>query len=316
MARRLYHDGGAAGSMPALGRRGERAEACARPPVRRSAPPPARHRPPRRGCAPAGMHALPCASAALPHDDDACGWTALLPPLPPPRRLHRRASAPTRPSSAPGSPASPRRAGWRRCGPQWRIAVLDAQRVGDGASGRNSGFVVDLPHYVAGARSRGQSAPAPSRPRRAAGSCASWCARTRIDCDWTERGRLHGAGGDAGMRALERFCAGAEALGEPYQRLDRAALAALTGTTYYRAGARTPGTVHGAARGAGARAGALAAGQRRRCSRSRRCARSASSDGFALESDDRRRSPPRGCSSRPTGSRRRSDSCATGCSRS
>ena len=28
--------------------------------------------------------------------------------------------------------------------PEWRIAVVDAQRVGSGASGRASGFVVDL----------------------------------------------------------------------------------------------------------------------------------------------------------------------------
>src|SRR5262249_59819741 len=44
-----------------------------------------------------------------------------------------------------------------------------------------------------------------------------------------------------GMRQLEEFCRGAGQMGEPYERLDSAALAAIIGTSFYRAAVRTPG---------------------------------------------------------------------------
>lgn len=34
--------------------------------------------------------------------------------------------------------------------PDWKIAILDALCVGQGASGRNSGFVMDLGHWQSG----------------------------------------------------------------------------------------------------------------------------------------------------------------------
>ena len=177
----------------------------------------------------------------LPQDDDACGWTALLSALPPPRRLQgaQRADAAIIGAGFTGLAVARRLAALR---PDWRIAVLDAQRVGGGASGRNSGFVVDLPHYV--------PARGPEGNRRLLRLGRAGLQQLRelvhthaIDCDWTERGRLHGGAGDEGMRHLERFIAGAEALGEPYERLDRAALAARIGTAYYRGAVRTPGSI-------------------------------------------------------------------------
>lgn len=177
----------------------------------------------------------------LPNDDDACGWTALLPALPPARRLRgdERADCAVIGAGFTGLAAARRLATLR---PDWRIAVLEAQRVGGGASGRNSGFVVDLPHYIPARGLEGNLRLL--RLGRAGLQRLRELVRAHaIDCDWMERGRLHTAAGDEGMRALERFLAGADALGEPIERLDRDALAALVGTSYYRAGARTPGTV-------------------------------------------------------------------------
>jgi glycine/D-amino acid oxidase-like deaminating enzyme len=177
----------------------------------------------------------------LPHDDDACGWSALLPPLPAPRRLagSERVEAAFIGAGFTGLAAARR---WATVRPQSRLAVLDAQRVGGSASGRNSGFIVDLPHYLAARGLEGNR----RLLRLGRGGMEQLRALVQahaIDCDWTEGGRLHGAAGEHGMRALAAFCAGADALGEPYERLDGQALAALTGTTYYRAGARTPGSV-------------------------------------------------------------------------
>lgn len=177
----------------------------------------------------------------LPNDDHGCGWMAALPPLAPPRRLvsEQRADCVVLGAGFTGL-ATARQLATHQ--PAWRIVVLDAQRVGCGASGRNSGFVVDVGHYepkldVGGNRRHVRLARAGLEHLRTLVHAHA------IDCTWTERGRLHGAVGDVGMRELDTFYAGLEAMGEPYESLDAATVAAVTGTTYYRAAARTPGTV-------------------------------------------------------------------------
>src|SRR5215475_6737963 len=120
----------------------------------------------------------------LPRDDDACGWTALLPPLPPPHRLQgaQHADAAVIGAGFTGLAVARRLAALR---PEWRIAVLDAQRVGGGASGRNSGFIVDLPHYI---KARGVDGNRRLlRLGRAGLQHLRELVRTHaIACDWTE----------------------------------------------------------------------------------------------------------------------------------
>jgi glycine/D-amino acid oxidase-like deaminating enzyme len=82
----------------------------------------------------------------LPNDDHGCGWPTLLPPLASPRQLtgKQRADCVVVGAGFTGL-ATARQLAVHR--PEWRIVLLDAQRVGCGASGRNSGFVVDVGHY-------------------------------------------------------------------------------------------------------------------------------------------------------------------------
>jgi glycine/D-amino acid oxidase-like deaminating enzyme len=177
----------------------------------------------------------------LPADDAECGWRALLPAPPPPRRLAGVGAADCAIIGAgfTGLAAARRLAAQR---PEWQIAVLDAQRVGDGASGRNSGFVVDVGHYDPARGVEGN--------RRLVRLGRAGLAALRevvhahgIGCDWTEGGRYHGAAGATGLRALATFAAGLDAMGEAYEPLDRGALATRIGSAYYAAGAHTPGAV-------------------------------------------------------------------------
>jgi glycine/D-amino acid oxidase-like deaminating enzyme len=177
----------------------------------------------------------------LPADDHGCGWLALLPPPAPPRRRvsNQGAQAAVIGAGFTGLAVARQLAVHR---PDWRIVVLEAQRVGEGASGRNSGFVVDLPHHeprrgVEGTRRL-------MRLGRAGQDVLRTLVRAHeIDCAWTEWGRLHGAVGDVGMRALDTFCEGLDATSEPYTRLSTASMTAITGTAYYRAAVQTRGTV-------------------------------------------------------------------------
>jgi len=176
----------------------------------------------------------------LPNDDHACGWVAMLPPPAPPRRLagEERADCVVLGAGFTGLAAA-RQLATRR--PEWRVVALEAQRVGFGASGRNSGFVVDVGHY----EPRRDVEENRRRVRLGRAGLAHLRELVRehaIDCAWSERGRIQAAVGEVGMRSLERSRAGLEAMGEPYEWLDASGTAAVTGTTYYRAGIRTAGT--------------------------------------------------------------------------
>jgi len=165
----------------------------------------------------------------------------MLPPLAPARRLasEQRADCAVVGAGFTGVAVARRLAAHRA---SWRIAVLEAERVGFGASGRNSGFIVDVGHYEPKLDVEGNRRLV--RLGRAGLEQLRTLVRAHaIDCAWTERGRLHGAVGDVGVRLLDEFYKGLDAMGEPYEALGAAAVTSVTGTAYYRAAARTPGAV-------------------------------------------------------------------------
>lgn len=177
----------------------------------------------------------------LPQDDSDCGWIAALPPLPPSRRLAGSESADCAVVGAgfTGLAAARRIAELR---PDWRIAVVDAQRAGFGASARSSGFVVDLAHFIArmdfeaGGRYVGLC-------RLGIGALREQVRARGIACDWDEAGWLHVAAGEAAARDLPGLRAWLDRRGEPYRWLERDELAAVLGTPFYRVGVRLPGSV-------------------------------------------------------------------------
>jgi glycine/D-amino acid oxidase-like deaminating enzyme len=177
----------------------------------------------------------------LPADDSRCGWYDLLPEPGPARRVRgpERADWVVLGAGITGLSAARRLAEHL---PEARILLVDAQRVGNGASGRNSGFLTDLGHHEKGLRPEAHRRRI-DVARAGIGAVRELVRAHDIDCDWSEGGRLHGAAGDAGLRTLERFLRQLEALGEPYEKLDARKLEAITGTAFYRAGARLPGSV-------------------------------------------------------------------------
>src|SRR5205807_3604107 len=122
------------------------------------------------------------------------------------------------------------------------VAVVEAQRIGSGASGRNAGFVVDLTDFAAC-----MAAPDRARYVRVARFGLEYLRelvdRHAIECDWDESGFLRAAAGDEGLRQLARWPTWLAAAGVPHRWLDAEATAALTGTRFYRAAVRLPGAV-------------------------------------------------------------------------
>lgn len=179
----------------------------------------------------------------LPTEDGTCGWLATAAPLVakggPVRHPtgHVEADAVVVGAGFTGLAAARRLA---ELMPDGRILLLDAGRLGSGASGRSSGFVVDMAYFTA--VMAGPQADASIRLARAGiEELDRRVEDASIDCDWNDTGWLHVAAGEAGMGDLGVLRRWLDGRGEPHQVLERDDLAAELGTDFYRQGVRLPG---------------------------------------------------------------------------
>jgi glycine/D-amino acid oxidase-like deaminating enzyme len=178
-----------------------------------------------------------------PADRPGSGWYEILPPPGPPQELDAAITADWVVVGAGFAGLSAaRRLAQLRDGD--RIVVLDAQRVGFGAAGRNSGFMIDLPHelqsdsYAGGLDSdRKQIA----MNRTAIAFAREAAEEYGLAAYFDVCGKYHGAADARGRKTLETFEAHLGRLGEPFERLDASDLKKLTGTDYYASGIYTPG---------------------------------------------------------------------------
>lgn len=180
----------------------------------------------------------------LPGDDNSLGWSAIIPARQPHPALEgdRRADWVVLGAGYAGLAAARRLAENR---PSEEVVLIDAQEVGQGTSGRNSGFAIDLPHNVGNSLDELDASHAYLRLTRAAiDNLGQAVERHGIDCDWSQRGKYHAAVSPAYTRALlEPFAKEMEALGEPFRWLRQGELSAEIGTPYYDAAVYTPGCI-------------------------------------------------------------------------
>ncbi|WP_422050844.1 NAD(P)/FAD-dependent oxidoreductase [Shimia sp.] len=130
--------------------------------------------------------------------------------------------------------------------PDSRIVVLDAGRVAEGASGRNSGFMIDLPHELtsedyAGA---GDDKKMIALNREAIKFLGKAVERYQIDLNYFDpAGKVNGAASDAALRHNATYAEHLRLLGENCELLDAKQMQELTGSPHYLGGLFTPGTV-------------------------------------------------------------------------
>jgi len=183
----------------------------------------------------------------LPRQPGPAGWNRLLAPPPPPRVLEdaRRADL-----AIIGAGFAGLSAAWRasQIDPGLDIVLLEAGRVGDGPAGRNTGFMIDLPHDLSSESYAGPGADADRlqtwanrRAIRFAQEAARACGLGRDIVDPV--GKTNAAATPAGDARNRAYAAHLAAMNEPHRLLDAEAMAALTGTRYYSSGVYTPGTV-------------------------------------------------------------------------
>ena len=127
-----------------------------------------------------------------------------------------------------------------------KIVVLDAVRVGDGPAGRNSGFMIDLPHDLTSADYGGglDADLDQTQDNRLGIAHASQMATEYLLSDeaFIVSGKINGAATAKGQAHNENFAKHLTAMGEPYESFDAKQMREITGSSYYQDGLFTPGT--------------------------------------------------------------------------
>ncbi|GAB1363314.1 FAD-binding oxidoreductase [Rhodobacter sp.] len=181
----------------------------------------------------------------IPVHRGPAGWSAILPGQPAPQALDGDLTADFAIIGGGFAGLSAARR-LRQLDPQARVVVLEATRIAEGAAGRNSGFMIDLPHeltsddYSGGGDDRSVIA----LNRQAIGFAREVVADYGIAPDFFDpAGKVNGAASakaDALNRSYAQHLTG---LGEANQHLDAAQMFDLTGSRHYVSGLFTPGTV-------------------------------------------------------------------------
>jgi glycine/D-amino acid oxidase-like deaminating enzyme len=183
----------------------------------------------------------------LPVDTGQSGWLALSARQAPVRSLDQDRTADWLIIGAgyAGLSAARRLAQLR---PGQRIVVVDAREIAQGPAGRNSGFMIDLPHNLAsGEYSPGDAAQSKqeiTHNRFAIAFAASAAAEYGMaQSTFDACGKTNAAATARGQKLNADFGHSLGRMGEPFELLDAKAMREMTGTSYYVSGLHTPGAV-------------------------------------------------------------------------
>ena len=134
----------------------------------------------------------------------------------------------------------------RQLDPGAEVVLLEAREVAQGPAGRNSGFMIDLPHALGGGGYAGADIRDRQSIRLNRGAIEFVAAAVREydlpDEAFRRAGKVNAAATAAGARHNRDYARHLERLGEACEWLDATAMRELCGSTYYRGGLRTPGT--------------------------------------------------------------------------
>lgn len=130
--------------------------------------------------------------------------------------------------------------------PSASVILIEADRLGNNAAGRCSGFIIDHAHNI---RAKGFADDTDNAKRQIALNRAGvdWLDeivhREGIDCDWRREGKIHAAASEKGEATLAGFAASLDSVDEDYHLYDAAELKRRFGTDFYRSGLHAPHSV-------------------------------------------------------------------------
>ena len=127
------------------------------------------------------------------------------------------------------------------------VVLLEAQAVATGPAGRNSGFMIDLPHEL-GADSYAASVEKDRLQIKLNRHAISFAAEAAAEYEMPEEallkiGRINGAAEANGEKHNAEYAAHLDGLAEEYTALDAQQMQQITGSSFYRSGLFMPGAV-------------------------------------------------------------------------
>lgn len=179
----------------------------------------------------------------LPKDPGPAAWNAILPPGETFAALEETTTSDWLVIGAGFAGLSAARRLAQLC-PTDRIVVLEAMRVADGPAGRNSGFMIDLPHDLASDDYGGQIKRDQTKTamNRAAIAFAAEAAESYgMDKEaFVQKGKINAAASEKGMHHNKAYADHLTSMGEAFEVLDAATMREMTGISYYQGGLFTP----------------------------------------------------------------------------
>ena len=170
-----------------------------------------------------------------PHYHTLCGWNAILTP----RSL--RISPPTSNifdlviigAGITGLIAAKRASDLE---PGSQILLIDGSFIGENSAGRNTGFMINVPHNTS-ASGHGVDKESALKQIALFKNAAHWLEQTihneKINCDWNPVGKYHAAATEYGKQQLQANLKHYDEWGISYRELNRDEIASETGSSYY-----------------------------------------------------------------------------------
>jgi len=183
--------------------------------------------------------------AQLPIDPGPAAWDAILPAGPSYPTLEGKQTADWLIIGAGfAGLATARRL--RQIHPTDRIMLVEARRIAEGPVGRNSGFMIDLPHNLvsedyAGAIGKDRIEAAQNRSAIAFAADAARNYNFSPET-FVQSGKTNAAATKKGTQHNHDYAAHLKAMNEDHELLDATQMRELSGSDYYQSGLYTPGT--------------------------------------------------------------------------
>ncbi|PZW53712.1 glycine/D-amino acid oxidase-like deaminating enzyme [Pseudomonas sp. URMO17WK12:I6] len=183
----------------------------------------------------------------LPKNSSRSAWVEMLPPRAPITSLYGAVTADIAIIGAGFAGLSAARR-LSQLDPTLRVAVLEAGVVGEGATGRNSGFIIDLPHEVSSEDFGGTSTERARRDIKLYRTAISLATDMAEEHGWGREiidpcGRYSVAISQKGDAHIVTYARQLQGLGEAHQILDAKGIYDVTGSRIYTSGLYMPGTV-------------------------------------------------------------------------
>ena len=183
----------------------------------------------------------------LPKQVGAAGWNAILPPQPDMPVLDKNCSADvTIVGGGIAGLSAARRL--HQLDPSLNIVLLEAGQFATGSAGRNSGFMIDLPHDLSSDNYAGQGLAADKAAIALNRQAIAFATSIAQDCSlpremFDPSGKINAAATPAGDQHNKDFAVHLDRLGEDYTLYDQHQMRELTGSPHYTSGLFAPGTV-------------------------------------------------------------------------